>query len=107
MKIKLFQDDQGYPRAEVKKSYQLVALFLESEIQSDKNFAQELLQIIDKIKNHEIESWEETGNVNTLTLNLDKALINNEITNQVNEVTLDDLQQAILEWMSFLEKISN
>lgn len=101
---KLFRDDKGYPRAEAKKPYQLVALFLESEIQSDTIYCKEVLQIIDKIKNHEIKYWEETGNANTLILNPEKAVINNEMTNQISEVALDDLQKAILDWISFLEQ---
>jgi hypothetical protein len=41
VKIKLSQEDQGYPHAEVKKSHQPVALFLQSEIQRAKNLAKE------------------------------------------------------------------
>jgi uncharacterized protein YacL (UPF0231 family) len=104
MKIKLFRDYQNYPRAEASKSYRLLAVFLESEIQGDRRSGEEIVQIINKIKNKEIDHWEETGNASTLTLNLEKAIIDNEFTNETCEVSLDDFQQAVLDWIDLLEK---
>lgn len=105
MEIKLFLDKHGYPRAKVSKSCKVLSSFLEEEIQSDKEYGKELIEVIDDIKKGKLSNWEETGNANTLILQSTKAIIENEFTNAMGELSLDDLRQAILDWLVFVEKL--
>jgi uncharacterized protein YacL (UPF0231 family) len=104
MRIRLFRDKEGYPRAERSKSCKVLALFLEAEIQQDQQWGQELIQIIDKVQNLKIDNWEETGNANTLLLTPEKAKIVNEFTNDTCDLSLNDLRQAILDWLTFIKQ---
>ena len=81
-----------------------MALFLEAEIQQDQQWGQELIQIIDKVQNLKIDNWEETGNANTLLLTPEKAKIVNEFTNDTCDLSLNDLRQAILDWLTFIKQ---
>ncbi|HLP88839.1 MAG TPA: hypothetical protein VK184_09665 [Nostocaceae cyanobacterium] len=53
-------------------------------------------------KNVQVSEWEETGNAHTLTLMPEKAKIENEFTNEMCELYLDDLRQSILDWLAFI-----
>lgn len=102
MQVILFRDDKNYPRVKTPKSFKLLGSFLESEIQNDRKYGEEIIRVIDEIKNGQISEWEETGNAHTLILMPEKAKIENEFTNEMCELYLDDLRQSILDWLAFI-----
>lgn len=104
MRIRLFRDEKGYPHAEVSKSWKVLALFLEADIQRDQRWGQEIIQIINKVQNQEISNWEETGNVHTLFVTPEGVQIVNEFTNDTCSLSIKDLKQAIEDWLMFIER---
>ena len=106
VQVQLFRDEYGYPRAEAAAPYQILGWFLEQDIQADSEWARELIKIIEEIQSGTESRWEGTGNVHTLILTPEKAYIESEFAEPqaTCEISLDDLKQAVADWLAFLEQ---
>src|SRR4051812_9929755 len=68
MKLDFHRDSAGDPRARGKGRAQVVADFLESDLQDSVDAAREVLRAVDDVESGRVPSWERTGNAYTLTL---------------------------------------
>ena len=104
IELRLIRDEYGLEAEAVNPDYQLVAWFLGSDIQSNTRFADEVLEAIDKIKAGQETEWVTGGNAHTLRLTPEKAVIENDVLDNVPplEVSLDDLKQAVTQWRDFI-----
>lgn len=82
----------------------LLACFLESDIQGSATSARRLLDLLDRIDTGEIERWEETGNAHTLELGPDGATIVPEWDEEAlpQRVSLAELRDALNGWLDLL-----
>ena len=82
----------------------LLARFLESDIQGSATSTRRLLDLLDRIEAGEIERWEETGNAHTLELRPDGATIVPEWDEQAapQRVSLAELRNALNGWLDLL-----
>ena len=104
MIIQLETDLFGVVRPKGIGKYQIVAGYIDDDIQINITFIRELLQITEDIQNGILVTWSGTGNAHDLTLTAQKAHIENVWNGQEGEVTLEEFRQAIGEWLAFLEQ---
>lgn len=104
-KLRFYLDAAGDPRARLAKSWERVAHFLESDLQGSAEHAREILAAIDRLERGEIEAWEETGNVHTLSLTPQGAEIQSEIDPDAApfHLSLSQLRRILHGWREFLE----
>lgn len=76
----------------------LLAQYLESEIQDSPEMARRLLDLVDLVASGDPAGWEETGNAYTLTLTPEGATIQPEFgyDNEAGQVSLAELRAALL-----------
>jgi uncharacterized protein YacL (UPF0231 family) len=101
-----YRDAAGDPRAVCAESRELLARFLESDVQGSEEHAREILGAIDRVAAGEEPSWEETGNAHTLTLSPDGATIEADFEEEAApcRIPLDELRDALTGWLAFLER---
>jgi uncharacterized protein YacL (UPF0231 family) len=106
MKLDLYRDSAGDPRARGKGHAQMVAGFLESDLQDSPEAAREVLRAVDDVESGRAKSWEHTGNAYTLTLSPEGAAIQEENAEDAkpHRLTLEALRQAVADWAAFLEE---
>ncbi len=104
MKLDLYLDDHGLPRARWQGPYDLVARFLESDVQGSVATAQDLLGLVDRVESGELESWEGTANIHTLSLGPDGGILVDELdeSSPPQNVSLADLREALEAWIALL-----
>ena len=80
---------------------ELLAQYLESDVQDSPEVTLLLLELLDQIASGELESWEGTGNAYTLTLEPEGATIQPEFgeDTEPRRVSLDDLRDALEDWL--------
>jgi uncharacterized protein YacL (UPF0231 family) len=66
--ISCYRDDTGLLRARAADKDQLLAVFLETDIQEDKDMAIELLRQVKALQNGEKKRYETSGNAHTVTM---------------------------------------
>jgi uncharacterized protein YacL (UPF0231 family) len=105
MKLELYRDSAGDPRARGKGHDRLLAGFLESDLQDSAAAAREILRAVDQVESGREPSWERTGNAYTLTLSPEGARIQDENAEDAkpHALALAELRQAVADWASFLE----
>lgn len=76
----------------------LLAQYLESDIQDSPEMALRLLDLVERVASGELAAWEETGNAYTLTLAPDGATIQPEFGYhaEAGQFSLDELRDALL-----------
>lgn len=76
----------------------LLAQFLESDVQDSPEMALRLLDLVDLVASGNLEGWEETGNAFTLTLAPEGATIQPEFgyDSEAGQVSLAELREALL-----------
>jgi len=101
MTLDLYRDPQGLPRA---RGENLLARFLESDVQGSVITAYDILGMVDRVESGETERWEGTGNAHTLTLTPDGALIQDELADDTEalHLPLAELREALNAWIALL-----
>lgn len=104
MKLHLYRDADGSPRARGERPEDLFAGYLESDLQGSVTSTVRLLDLLDRLEAGEIERWEETGNAHTLTLAPDGATIVAEWDEEApaEVVPLADLRDGLSQWLELL-----
>jgi hypothetical protein len=101
VKLDLYRDGKGLPRA---RGDNLLARFLESDVQGSVITAYDILRMLDRVESGEADLWEGTGNAYTLTLTPDGALIQDELADdsEALHLPLADLREALSAWIALL-----
>jgi hypothetical protein len=104
VKLELYRDQNGLPRARGARAGDLLARWLESDVQGSAAGTQRFLDLLDRIDAGEIERWEETGNAHTLELGPDGATIVPEWDEEAlpQRVSLAELRDALNGWLALL-----
>ncbi len=99
-----YRDSRGDPRAEFESPYELLGLFLESDIQGSASICDEILGKIDEIFAGKIKEWQQTGNAHTIILSRHDACIKAEFGNvqEPCRLTIERFKRAVSDWKSFL-----
>jgi len=90
------------------ESGDLLAQYLVSDVQESPEVTLLLLDLVDQVASGDLESWEGTGNAFTLTLKPEGARIQPEFGADTapSHVSLDDLREALDDWLAMIEKQS-
>ena len=106
MKLKLYRDAAGDPRARGRGRGKVMAGFLESDLQDSPESAREILRAIEDVEAGRADSWERTGNAYTLTLSPQGAAIQDEMDEDSEPYvfTLSEIREAVADWVPFLER---
>lgn len=104
-KVRLYRDEAGYPRAEAPAPCEALGWMLEQDVQGDLDWCRELLEIIGRVRGGALPEWSGTGNAHALDLAPGQARIETLWAEPpaVCELTLDDLEQAVRDWLAFLQ----
>jgi hypothetical protein len=104
MKLDLYRDEEGLPRAAAEAPDGLLARFLESDVQGSVVTAYDILEMLDRVESGETDRWEGTGNAHTLTLTAEGAAIQDELAEdtEVLHLPLADLREALNAWIGLL-----
>jgi uncharacterized protein YacL (UPF0231 family) len=107
VKIDLYRDEQGLPRARSEAPDDLLARFLESDVQGSVITAFDILGMLDRVESGETDRWEGTGNAYTLTLTPGGAWIQDEQDELADDtealhLPLSDLREALNAWIGLL-----
>jgi hypothetical protein len=104
VKLDLYRDGQGLPRARCEGEGDLLARFLESDVQGSVITAYDILGMLDRVESGETERWEGTGNAHTLTLTTGGALIQDELEDDAEALNLSlaELREALDAWVALL-----
>jgi uncharacterized protein YacL (UPF0231 family) len=104
VKLEFCRDDQGFPRVKAEEADNLLARFLEADVQGSVSSALDYLGTLDRVESGEIHHWEGTGNAHTLTLTPDGALIEAEWELEPRELQLShaELREALNGWIVLL-----
>ncbi len=102
--MRLYRDSSGDPRAHGEKGHEILARFLESDIQDSASLGRKILAAIDKVAGGHLDEWERTGNAYTLTLTPDGAEIEPEMDDDAEplHLSLAELRQGVERWVEFL-----
>jgi uncharacterized protein YacL (UPF0231 family) len=105
MKLELYRDSAGDPRARGKGHDKRLAGWLESDLQGSPAAAREVLHAIDRVEAGREPSWERTGNAYTLTLSPEGATIQDENDEGAapHALSLPELRKTVGDWLAFLE----
>lgn len=106
MQLEFYWDAAGDPRALCKGPGEMVAGFLESDLQGSIASAHEVLRALDGVESGEVPEWERTGNAYTLALSPIGATLWNEMDEDAEPyaLALTDLRQVVADWVSFLDE---
>lgn len=103
MKLELYRDETGEPRARGHGRYARLAAFLESDVQGSRTLLRRIAKAVAAVEGGKEERWEETGNAHTLTLTRAGARLESEVDGaEAAEVTLADLRAALGLWAELL-----
>lgn len=83
---------------------ELLAQYLESDVQESPEVARRLLDLVEQVASGELEEWEGTGNAFTLTLAPEGATIQPEFgfDTEPRRYSLDELREALIGWLARL-----
>ena len=105
MELNFYRDAKGDPRADGGSANQLLAGFLESDIQGSTQMCSVVIDAVDRILAGSLEQWEASGNAYTLTLIGSgariEALFDDSLT--AVELSLEKLRETVLRWKAFIE----
>lgn len=104
MPLKFHRDSSGDPRAHGEKGRELLAQFLESDVQGSAALGHKIVAAIDKIASGHLDDWERTGNAYTLTLSPKGAHIEAELDEDTPalHLPLAELRDALSRWVDFV-----
>lgn len=106
MKLELFRDEDGCPRAWGDGPGDLLAGWLESDVQGSPEVTRELLGLVDRVASGEMEGWEQTGNAYTLTLAPEGATLEAEWEEDApaRHASLSEIREALAGWLGLIER---
>ncbi len=106
MQLEFYRDSAGDPRARGKGRDEVLASFLEGDLQGSGRHGRAILRAIDRIEAGELDRWEITGNAYTLTLSPGKASLVNEIDEKAEpfELPLAQLKETVAGWTAFVDE---
>lgn len=106
---KCYTDENGFLRADVEKGDELLAWFLEQDIQSSTESCKDMLGICNKVEMGKIPMWKGTGNAHTVTIKSENVKIKNEFLDIdfFLEIPLMDFKNALKEWLVFCSGVSS
>lgn len=110
MKLDFYRDEAGDPRARAAagraREQELLARFLESDVQGSAATGREILAALRQVEAGELPAWEQTGNAFTLRLSPAGAEIESVLdeSGEVAAIPLRDLRRALRAWVDFLAK---
>jgi len=94
--MKLYRDENNDPRAEAEGELALLAAYLESDVQDDKEAAIELLQFLERKKGERI------GNGYSITFTDKAVLIEGLHSDECGEIDRNIFFQAVEAWIVFV-----
>lgn len=105
MSLEFYRDEAGDPRARASRDRELLARFLESDVQGSATFGLEILAAIEAIADGRLREWTQTGNAHTLVLSPEGAAIEPDFDEESESalVSLADLREAVARWIEFLD----
>jgi uncharacterized protein YacL (UPF0231 family) len=107
--LKFHRDAAGDPRAQGKEGREILAGWLESDLQGSAALGHKILAAVDKVAAGDLDEWERTGNLYTLTLSPEGADLRVELTGDEEtaaeplHLSLAELRDAIARWVGFVE----
>ena len=105
MRLDLYWDEAGDPRARAEEGRERLARYLESDLQSSAAAAREVLAAVEDVVAGALDEWEQTGNAYTLTLSPAGAILEDEWDEgEAEEIPLAELRNALWTWIEFLER---
>ncbi|MBW8875078.1 MAG: YacL family protein [Acidobacteria bacterium] len=106
MQLEFYWDSAGDPRARGKGQSEVLASFLEGDLQGSGRQGRAILRAIDRIEAGQLDRWETTGNSYTLTLSSQGASLVNEIDENAEpfELPLPQLKEAVADWTAFVDE---
>ena len=95
--MKLYRDENNDPRAEADGELAILASYLESDVQDDKEAAIELLQFLER------KHGERVGNAYCVTFgDKDVTIVELEGAQETNEISRNIFFQAVEAWIVFI-----
>lgn len=107
MDIRFETDSNGLPRVFVDGKRSTLSGYLEQDVQSDLTTVDLLTEICARVADGQLDVWEGTGNAHTVTIRLDAVRIENEISEDVVELSLEAFQSALSGWAELLKIASH
>jgi hypothetical protein len=106
VKLDLYRDEDGSPRARGDDPGDLLARYLETDVQGSAASVRRLLDLLDRVESGELAGWEETGNAHTLTLAPEGAMIVEWDEDALPQrLSLAELRAALAGWAALLGEI--
>ncbi len=103
MALRFFRDESGDPRVR-NADHDPLADFLESDIQGSAAYAWELLAVVDRLLDNDLEEWARGGNSYYLTLTPEHAVLEaGHVDGPAHEVPLQAFRDTVAGWLDFLE----
>jgi hypothetical protein len=99
------RDDEGNARVHVEESSsELLASFLEEDVQESTGVCREILSAIEKVIRGEIPAWHQVGNAHILSLSLQEATISSlfDTNREPCRMDLVFLQEVLESWLQFI-----
>lgn len=103
--LRFHRDSEGDLRAQADDGRELLARWLESDVQGSASLCRKVLAAIDKVAAGTLDDWERTGNAYTLTLSPDGADIEPDFDEDAEplHLPLAELREAVARWVELLE----
>ena len=107
--LKFHRDADGAPRAQAGEGRDHLAGWLESDVQESAALGRKILAAVDKVTAGDLDEWERTGNVYTLTLSPEGADLRLELDDLGGEaaplhLSLAELRDALARWVGFVDE---
>ena len=107
--LEFHRDADGAPRARAGEGRDHLAGWLESDVQENAALGRKILAAADKVAAGDLDEWERTGNVYTLTLSPEGADLRLELDDVEGEAAplhlpLAELRDAVARWVGFVDE---
>jgi uncharacterized protein YacL (UPF0231 family) len=112
--LKFHRDADGAPRAQGDEGRDHLAGWLESDVQENAALGRKILAAVDKVAAGDLDEWERTGNLYTLTLSPEGADLRLELDDLNDDdaeaapeplhVPLAELRDVLARWVGFVDE---
>jgi uncharacterized protein YacL (UPF0231 family) len=106
MSIKIYKHRLGHPQFDLPKSLEILAWYLEQDIQKSVFCCDEIMKAAELVQKGEIDFWKGTGNAHTVTIKPESVTIVNEFSDEVDSclITTNEFKNAVLSWRNFIQE---